>query len=83
LPGDPAVDDAVLNVLGNVGRADEEDVDRCVAAREGKRALARLLGAEARVFEQRDGRLAQASLDGDGDRQAVDVAAFCRSSAKR
>ena len=56
LPGDPAVDDAVLHVLGHVGRADEQHVDRRVPAREGERALAGLLGAEARVLEQRDRR---------------------------
>ena len=80
---DPAVDDAVLHVLGDVGRADEQHVDRRVPARERERALARLLGAEPGVLEQRDRRLAQPPLDRDGDRQAVDVASFSRSSASR
>jgi hypothetical protein len=52
---------------------DEQHVDGGVAARERKRALAGLLGAEPRILEQRDGRLAQASLDRDGDLQAVDA----------
>ena len=70
-PGDAAVDGAVLDVLRDVGRADEEHVDRRVPARERERALARLLGPEAGVVEQRDGGLAQPPLDGDGDPQAV------------
>ena len=83
LAGDAAVDDAVLHVLRDVGGAHEQHVDRRVPAGEGKRALAGLLGAEPGVLEQRHGRLAQAALDRDGDRQAVDVAAFSRSSASR
>ena len=83
LPGDAAVDDAVLHVLRHVGGAHEQHVDRRVAARERERALAGLLGPEAGVLEQGDRRLAQPPLDRDGDRQAVDVAAFCRSSARR
>ena len=82
--GDPAVDDAVLDVLGHVGRAHEQDVDRCVAAREGERPLAGLLRAEARVGEQRDGRLAEPALRGDCDRQAVrPEVRFRRSSTSR
>ena len=50
--GDAAVDDAVLDVLGHVGGADEQHLDRRVAARERERALAGLLGAEPRVLEQ-------------------------------
>ena len=68
---------------GHVGGAHEQHVDRRVPAREGERALAGLLGPEPRVLEQRHRGLAQPSLDGDRDRQAVDVAAFCRSSASR
>ena len=47
LAGDAAVDDAVLHVLRDVGRADEQHVDRRVPAREGERALAGLLRARA------------------------------------
>ena len=83
LAGDPAVDDAVLDVLGHVGRTDEQHVDRGVPARERERTLAGLFRAETGILEQRDGRLAQAPLDRDGDRQTVDAAALCRSSAKR
>ena len=68
---------------GHVGRAHEQHVDRRVAAGEGERPLAGLLGPEPRVLEQRHGRLAQAPLDRDGDRQAVDAASFVRSSASR
>ena len=81
---DPAVDDAVLHVLGHVGSAHEHDVDRRIAAREGERPLARLLGAEPCVREECDGRLAEPALRGDRDRQAVrpDVR-FRRSSTSR
>ena len=71
LTGDAAVDDAVLYVLGDVGGADEEHVDRRIPARERECALARLLGLESRVDEQAHRRIAQPPLDGDGDRQAV------------
>ena len=77
-PRDPAVDDAVLHVLGNVGRAHEQDVDRRVPAGERERALARLLGPEARVLEQMERRLAQAPLDRERDSQDA-----ARSSAVR
>ena len=40
-------------------------------------------GPEAGVLEQRHRRLAQPSLDRDGDRQAVDVVSLSRSSASR
>ena len=81
MPGDAAVDDAVLDVLGNVGGTDEQHVDRRVAARERERPLARLLRAEAGILEQRERRLAQPSLDRDGDRQATSP--LRRSSASR
>jgi hypothetical protein len=74
--GDPAVDDPVLHVLGHVGGPDEQDLDRRVPARERERALAGLLGAEARVLQQVEGRLAQPALDRDGDSQEAE-----RSSA--
>ena len=79
--GDAAVDDAVLHVLGDVGGAHEQHVDRRVPARERERALAGLLGAEARVLEQRDRRLAQPALRRDGDRQAVGASARCDGRA--
>ena len=41
------------------------------SAREGEGPLAGLLGAQARVLQQRDRRLAQAALGGNGDPQAV------------
>ena len=82
LTGDAAVDDAVLHVLRDVGGAHEQHVDRRVAARECERALAGLLGLEAGVDEQPHRRLAQPSLDRDGDRQAVAVR-FTLSSASR
>ena len=47
---DAAVDDAVLDVLGDVRGAHEQHLDRRVAARERERALARLLLAEAGVL---------------------------------
>jgi hypothetical protein len=86
---DPAVDDAVLNVLGHVGGADEEHVDRRVAAREGECAVARLLRAEAGVLEQLDRRLPEPTRRRDRDLQAVGCAtrrrgfARSRSSASR
>ena len=80
---DPAVDDAVLHVLGDVRGAHEHDVDRSVPARERERPLARLLGAEPCVREERDGRLAEAALRGDRDRQAVRPDARLRRSSTR
>jgi len=81
---DPAVDHAVLHVLGNVRSPDEQDVDRRITARKGERALSGLLGAEARVREEGDRRLAQPALRRDSDLQAVrpDVR-FRRSSTNR
>ena len=81
--GDPAVDDAVADVLGNVGGADEQHVDGRVTAREGEGALARLLRAEARVREQLHRRLAQPPLRRDGDRQPVGAGLPSRSSTSR
>ena len=66
---DAAVDDLVLDVLGNVGRADEHDVDGGVATGKRQRALAGLLGAETRCVEERDGGLSETPLRGDRDRQ--------------
>ena len=77
-PRDPAVDDAVLHVLGDIGGANEQHLDRCVAAREGKGAVTRLLGPEAGVFEQVERGLAQPALDRNGDPQEAE-----RSSATR
>ena len=81
--GDAAVDDAVADVLGHVGGADEQDVDRRVPARERERALARLLRAETRVREQLHRRLAQPPLRRDGDRQPVGAGLPSRSSTSR
>ena len=78
--GDAAVDDAVLHVLGDVGGADEQHLDRRVAARERERALARLLGAEPGVLEQLERRLAQPALDRHGDFQELRTP-LLRSSA--
>ena len=75
-PRDPAVDDAVLNVFRHVGGANEQHLDRRVAAREGQRAVARLLGPEAGVFEQVHGRVAQPALGRNGNPQEAE-----RSSA--
>src|SRR5262249_43410169 len=69
--GDAAVDHAVLHVLGNVCRANEEHIDGRIPTRERERALTGLLRAEAGVLEQRDARLAQPSLRRHGDRQTV------------
>jgi hypothetical protein len=69
--GDAAVDDAVLHVLGNVGSADEQNLDRRVSTRERERTLARDLGAEAGIVEKVDSRIAQPSLCRDGDFQPV------------
>ena len=69
--GDPAVDDAVLHVLGDVRSAHEQHLDRRVAARERERALARLLRAEAGVVEQADRRLAETALRRDRDLQRL------------
>ena len=81
--GDPAVDDPVLDVLGDVGGADEQHLDRRVPAGKGERALAGLLRPEAGVLEQRDGGLTQAALGGNGDLQAVGERGSRRSSAVR
>ena len=74
----PAVD-----VLRDVGRAHEQHLDRRVAAREGERALARLLGAEPGVVEQLERRLAQPALDRDRDPQRLGERRFRRPSASR
>jgi hypothetical protein len=81
--GDPAVDDAVLDVLGDVRGSYQENLDRRVAARKRERALSRLLRAEARVVEQGDRRLPETPLRRDGDLQAVGESGILRSSAVR
>ena len=80
-----AVHDAVLHVLGNVGRADEHDVDRRVAAWERERTLTRLLGPEPGIVQQLDRGLAKASLgrDGDGQPARCGVLRARRSSTSR
>ena len=67
--GDPAVDDAVLHVFGDVGGAHEQNLDGRVPAGEGERPIAGLLGAEPRVDEQVERGLAQPALHGHGDPQ--------------
>ena len=66
--GDSTVDDSVLNVLGNVGRTDEQDINRRVPTGESKRALPRHLRPKPGVLEQRDGRLSQPTLRRNSDR---------------
>jgi hypothetical protein len=56
--GDAAVDDAVLDVLRDIRGPYEQDVDRCVSAREGEGAVARPLGPETRILEEGDRGLA-------------------------
>ena len=70
--GDPAVDDAVLHVLGDVRGAHEQHVDRRVAARERERALARLLRA-------RDPASASSETDGSRNRPFAGSAIVRRS----
>jgi hypothetical protein len=81
--GDAAVDDAVLHVFGDVRGADEQDVDRRVAARERERTLARLFRAEACVAQEGDGRLTQPALRRQRNRQAVALRRRARSSNRR
>ena len=71
--GDPEVDDAVLRVLGDVARADEQQVDRRVRARHDERALGHL-EREARVRAEAKRGLGHAALRGDGERQAAVLA---------
>ncbi len=67
--GDAAVDDTVLDVLGDVVRAHEQSFDRRVPARERERAVAGRLRPEPRVLEQRHRRLAEPALRWDRDPQ--------------
>jgi hypothetical protein len=48
---DAAVDDAVLDVLGHIGSAHEQDIDRRISAGKRERARSRLLRPEPRVVE--------------------------------
>ncbi len=80
---DPTVDDAVLDVLGDIGRPDEEHLDRCVPAREREGSLSRHLRPEPRLVQERDGRLAKAPLRRDRDLQSLVAAVGSRSSASR
>ena len=68
--GDPDVHDAVLDVLRDVVRPDEQQVDRRVLAGDVQRALARL-EAESRRGEQLERGRRHPSLRGDGDEQAA------------
>ena len=83
--GHAAVDDLVLDVLGDVGGADEHDVDRRVAAGKRQCTLTGLLGAETRRVEKRDGGLAESALrrDGDGQPARRGVLRARRSSTSR
>ena len=76
--GDAAVDDAVLDVLGDVGRAHEQHLDRRVPARERQRAVAGLLRPEPGVLEEPVRRLPEAALGRKRDPQDA-----ARSSASR
>lgn len=71
-PGDAAVDDTVLDVLGDVGSTDKQDVDGSAAAMDGKYLSARLLGSETGILEQCPRGFAEPPLGGDGDGQVVD-----------
>ena len=70
-PGDAAIDDAVLHVLGHVVGAHEQRLHGRVAAGERERAVARRLRAEPRVVQELDRRLAQPALRRDRDPQAA------------
>ena len=63
---DPEVDDAVLDVLGHVVGAHEQQVDRRVRARHQERALGRL-EPEAGVGAEPQGRLGHPPFRRDGD----------------
>src|SRR5581483_8430921 len=67
---DPDVDDAVLDVLGNVVRPDEEEIDRRVLARHVQRPLSRL-EAQAGSRKQLQRRRRHPPLRRDGDQQAA------------
>ena len=76
--GDPEVDDPVLDVLGDVVRADEQKVDRRVPAGHVQRPLARL-EAEARRGEELERGRRHPPFRGDGDEQAAFPAVLMRS----
>ena len=61
--GDPEVDDAVLDVLGDVARADEQQVDRRVRARDDERPLRHLEGQPG-IGAQSERGLASRPFDG-------------------
>jgi hypothetical protein len=63
---DPDVHDAVLRVLRDVARADEQQVDGRVRARDDQRALGQL-ERQARVGAEADGGLRHPTLGGDGE----------------
>jgi len=77
---DATVDDAVLDILRNVGCADEQDVDRSIQAREGESPIAGALRTETGVFEQGDRRLAETTLRRDRDPQALRASLRLRRS---
>ena len=71
--GDPDVHDAVLGVLRDVARADEQQVDGRVRARDDQRALGHLEG-EPGVGAETKRRLRHPPLRGDGERQPAVLA---------
>ena len=80
-PGDAAIDDAVLDVLGHVVGADEQRLDGRVAARERERAVARRLRAEPRVVQELD-RRARAAGPSTGPRSSGALAAPASSASR-
>jgi hypothetical protein len=76
---DPAVDRAVLDVLGDVRGPDEQDFERRTRAGEGECSLVRGVRCEAGVLEQVDRRLPQPAFD----RQCESQPRFARSIASR
>ena len=89
-PRHAEVDDAVLDVLGNVARAHEQEVDGSVGARHHERALGRL-EREPGIGAQPQRRLGHPALGRDGQREAAVLAGprerahrrFARSRAIR
>ena len=84
------VDDAVLDVLGDVARPHEQEVDGRIGARHDERALGRL-EREPGVGAEPQRRLGHPALGGNGQREPAVLAGpgerahrrFVRSSAIR
>ena len=79
---DPEVDDAVLGVLGDVARPDEEQVDRRVRARDDERALGHL-EREPRVGAEPKRRLGEPALGRDRELEAAVLARARERDAHR